>query len=215
MAAKRQYQRELDCIIKHLNGQVPKLLLHSCCGPCSTYVLDYLAPYFHIILYYDNPNIQPQEEFERRFREQQKVIEHLSFPNGIKLEKGVYDPQRYAEAVRGVTHLGEGSERCFRCYAFRFQAAAERAKVLECDYFASTLSISPYKNVDRINEIGEHIADQVGVAHLPNDFKKKGGYQASIAYCKEWNIYRQSYCGCIYSYREWQERLQEKKTVEK
>ncbi len=214
MAIKRQYQRELDELIKNLDGEVPKLLLHSCCGPCSTYVLNYLAPHFEIVLFYDNPNIQPQEEFERRFAEQKKVIQHLSFPNGIMLEQGVYDPQRYAEAVRGVEHLGEGSERCFRCYAFRFQAAAERAKILGCDYFASTLSISPYKNVERINNIGEAIASRVGVTHLPNDFKKKGGYQASIAFCKEWGIYRQSYCGCIYSYHEWQERLAKQQVVD-
>lgn len=207
----RSYQKELDRLIKGIdpNAPAPRLLLHSCCGPCSSYVLEYLAPYFNIIVFYDNPNIQPVEEYTHRLSEQRRVIAHIQAPHGISLIEGDYDPVRYAQAVKGLTHLGEGSERCFACYRFRMEAAAELAKERGCDYFTTTLSISPYKNVARINDIGEDIALRVGVKHLPNDFKKRGGYQRSIALCKEWDIYRQHYCGCIYSQREWEAHLAE------
>ncbi|MDO4281711.1 MAG: epoxyqueuosine reductase QueH [Peptococcaceae bacterium] len=204
----RNYQRELDRIIKNITRTetVPKLLLHSCCGPCSSYVLEYLAPYFEIVLFYDNPNIQPRAEYDHRLAEQRRVIAHTRAPHGIRLIEGDYDPARYARAVKGLTHLPEGSERCFACYRFRMEAAAALAKRLGCEYFATTLSISPYKNADAINAIGEEIAEVAGVAHLPNDFKKRGGYQRSIVLCKAWDIYRQHYCGCIFSQREWEAR---------
>lgn len=205
----RQYQKELDAILKGIesNEQIPKLLLHSCCGPCSSYVLEYLAPYFEIIVFYDNPNIQPIEEYAHRLAEQRRVIDHISAPHGIRLIEGNYEPMRYVQAVKGLTHLPEGSERCFACYRFRMEAAAALAKEWGCDYFTTTLSISPYKNAERINDIGESIAASVGVAHLPNDFKKRGGYQRSIVLCREWDIYRQHYCGCIFSQREWEAHL--------
>ena len=204
----RNYQRELDRILREIDacGKVPHLLLHSCCGPCSSYVLEYLAPYFQITLFYDNPNIQPRAEYDHRLAEQRRVIAHICAPHGIDIIEGDYDPCRYTDAVRGLTHLPEGSERCFACYRFRMQAAAELAKTLGCDFFTTTLSISPYKNAERINVIGEEIAESVGVPHLPNDFKKRGGYQRSIVLCREWDIYRQHYCGCIYSQREWEAR---------
>lgn len=207
----RQYQKELDRIIKGIDpsAPAPRLLLHSCCGPCSSYVLEYLAPYFEIIVFYDNPNIQPFEEYAHRLDEQRRVIAHISAPHGLSLIEGAYDPTRYVQAVKGLTHLPEGSERCFACYRFRMEAAAVLAKELECDYFTTTLSISPYKNAERINAIGEDIAAHVGVKHLPNDFKKRGGYQRSIALCKEWSIYRQHYCGCIFSQREWETHVAE------
>lgn len=206
----RNYQKELDRILKDLQqtDRAPHLLLHSCCGPCSSYVLEYLAPFFKITVFYDNPNIQPRAEYEHRLAEQRRVIAHIQAPHGIALVEGDYDPARYADAVRGLTHLGEGSERCFACYRFRMQTAAELARERACDYFTTTLSISPYKNVERINAIGEEIAEQVGVPHLPNDFKKRGGYQRSIVLCREWDIYRQHYCGCIYSQREHEARVQ-------
>lgn len=211
----RNYQKELDRILKDLQqtDRAPHLLLHSCCGPCSSYVLEYLAPFFKITVLYDNPNIQPRAEYEHRLAEQRRVIAHIQAPHGIALVEGDYDPARYADAVRGLTHLGEGSERCFACYRFRMQTAAELARELGCDYFTTTLSISPYKNAERINAIGEEIAEQVGVPHLPNDFKKRGGYQRSIVLCREWDIYRQHYCGCIYSQREWEERCNNSQTT--
>ena len=151
----RNYQKELDRILKDLKrtDRVPHLLLHSCCGPCSSYVLEYLAPFFKITVFYDNPNIQPRAEYEHRLAEQRRVIAHIQAPHGIALVEGDYDPRRYADAVRGLTHLGEGSARCFACYRFRMQAAAELARDLGCDYFTTTLSISPYKNAERINAI--------------------------------------------------------------
>ena len=208
----RNYGRELDRILRNLaqSGETPHLLLHSCCGPCSSYVLEYLAPYFKITLFYDNPNIQPRDEYAHRLAEQRRVISHIHAPHGLTLIEGDYDPRRYAEAVRGLTHLGEGSARCFACYRFRMEAAAALAAQLGCDYFTTTLSISPYKNAERINTIGEEIAEKTGVAHLPNDFKKHGGYQRSIVLCREWDIYRQHYCGCVYSQRELEARLAEK-----
>lgn len=204
----RNYQRELDRILQDLtrSGEVPHLLLHSCCGPCSSYVLEYLAPFFKITLFYDNPNIQPRAEYAHRLAEQRRVMAHICAPHGLTLIEGDYDPSRYAAAVRGLTHLPEGSARCFACYRFRMQRAAELAREMGCDYFTTTLSISPYKNAARINAIGEDIARAVGVPHLPNDFKKRGGYQRSIALCRDWHIYRQHYCGCIFSQREWEER---------
>lgn len=200
---KRNYQKELDKVLVSLKEQIPAgLLLHSCCGPCSSYVLEYLAPYFRIELFYDNPNIQPYAEYQHRLEEQRRVIAQVDAPHGIHLHEGIYEPKRYFEAVKGLEHLGEGSERCFACYRFRMEAAAQQAKALNCTYYATTLSISPYKNVDKINAIGEEIAKKFGIKHLPNDFKKRGGYQRSIALCKEWRIYRQHYCGCIFSERE-------------
>ncbi len=209
---KRNYQAELDAIIKknQAEGVVPRLLLHSCCGPCSSYVLEYLAPYFAITIFYDNPNIQPRAEYDHRLEEQRRVMAHIQAPHGLDLVEGEYDPARYANAVTGLTHLGEGSERCFACYRFRMERAADIAHDKGYDYFATTLSISPYKNATAINDIGEDIAARTGVKHLPNDFKKRGGYQRSLALCKDWDIYRQHYCGCIYSQRELEERLAQK-----
>lgn len=205
----RNYQRELDRIIRNWRkiGRTPRLLLHACCGPCSTYVLEYLAADFSIELLYYNPNIAPYSEYIRRREELLKVISHIDAPHGIRFHEGTYNPADYAQAVKGLEHLGEGSARCFACYRFRLEKAKELALELGCDYFASTLSISPYKNADKINEIGEELAAGTGVAHLPNNFKKCGGYQRSIALCKEWNIYRQHYCGCVYSLQEMSEQL--------
>lgn len=208
---KINYQRSLDEIIEQLEktGRASSLLLHSCCGPCSSYILEYLAPYFRIELLFDNPNIQPREEYEKRLEEQKKIIQHIQAPHGLTLHEGIYDTKRYFQAVDGLTHLGEGSERCFACYQFRMESAAQLAVNLSCEYFATTLSISPYKNAAKINEIGEAIAKQFDVKHLPNDFKKRGGYQRSIVLCKEWDIYRQHYCGCIFSQREMEQKQAE------
>lgn len=190
----RQYQKELDRIIKGIDtsAPAPRLLLHSCCGPCSSYVLEYLAPYFEIIVFYDNPNIQPFEEYAHRLDEQRRVIAHISAPHGLSLIEGAYDPTRYAQAVRGLTHLPEGSERCFACYVSAWRQRQYWAKELECDYFTTTLSISPYKNAERINAIGEDIAQRwvssiyptisksVAVTSAPLPFARNGAFIASI-----------------------------------
>lgn len=209
------YQKELDAIIEALKPEepAPHLLLHSCCGPCSSYVLAYLAPYFQMSILFQNSNIHPQDEFERRYRELLKVVAQVDFPHEIQVIKGGYDPKEYFAAVKGLEHLGEGSERCFRCYDFRLKQAAEWAGRIGADYMCSTLSISPYKNAARLNALGEVRAAEMGVRHLPNDFKKNGGYQKSIAYCKAWDIYRQHYCGCVFSRHEWEMREKEKAPV--
>lgn len=200
----RNYQKELDRILRDLekDGRVPHLLLHSCCGPCSSYVLEYLAPFFKITVFYDNPNIQPRAEYDHRLAEQRRVIAHIDAPHGIDLIEGDYDPRRYAEAVRGLTHLPEGSERCFACYRFRMEAAAALAKELGCDYFTTTLSISPMKNAEKLNEIGLRLAEELGVSYLCSDFKKRNGYKRSTELSREYGMYRQDYCGCVYSYHE-------------
>ncbi len=215
MDRKRMYQKELDAIIEALKPEepAPHLLLHSCCGPCSSYVLSYLAPYFQVSILYQNSNIHPQEEFEHRYRELLKVVEQVDFPHGVQVIKGTYAPNEYFEAVKGVEHLGEGSERCFRCYDFRLKQAAEWAHRIGADYMCSTLSVSPYKNAARLNALGEARGAEMGVRHLPNDFKKNGGYQKSIAYCKAWHIDRQHYCGCVFSRHEWAMREKEKALV--
>lgn len=205
----RNYQKELDRILKDLKrtDRVPHLLLHSCCGPCSSYVLEYLAPFFKITVFYDNPNIQPRAEYEHRLAEQRRVIAHIQAPHGIALVEGDYDPARYAKAVRGLTHLPEGSARCFACYRFRMQSAAELARDLGCDYFTTTLSISPLKDAQRLNQIGGTLAERFGVQYLFSDFKKKDGYRRSYALSEQYGLYRQDYCGCIFSRREREQML--------
>ncbi|MDL2310565.1 epoxyqueuosine reductase QueH [Peptostreptococcaceae bacterium OttesenSCG-928-C18] len=201
------YQKNLEEIIDKTNKEnVPKLLLHSCCGPCSSYVLEYLSKYFEITIFYYNPNIYPEKEYIIRLEEQKQVIAKIKSKYQVKLLEGKYDSKTYYESVKGYENLGEGSERCFNCYEFRMLEAARLCKKLNMDYFATTLSISPYKNARKINDIGESIEKEIGVKHLPSDFKKKGGYQRSIELSKEWNLYRQDYCGCIFSKKEMEEK---------
>lgn len=184
----------------------PSLLLHSCCGPCSTSVLELLSEYFKVTLLYYNPNIYPSDEYYKRLEEQKKVLDKVNGRFEIKFLEGRYDPAEYFDAVKGVEQLPEGSQRCFNCYEIRLKEAAQFAKNLNMDYFATTLSVSPYKNAQIINELGEKIANEYGVKHLPNDFKKKDGYKKSVELSKSWNIYRQDYCGCPFSKREAEER---------
>ncbi|WP_100065844.1 epoxyqueuosine reductase QueH [Miniphocaeibacter massiliensis] len=205
---KINYQKKLDKIIDEIEkNNVPKLLLHSCCGPCSSYVLEYLSDYFEITVFYYNPNIYPEEEYYIRLQEQRDVIDKIEARYPIKLIEGKYDLKIYYDAIKGYEKLGEGTERCFNCYEFRMREAAILCKKFNMDYFTTTLSISPYKNASKINEIGENIEKEFGVKHLPSDFKKKGGYQRSIQLSKDWNLYRQDYCGCIFSKREAENRL--------
>ncbi|QQK07007.1 epoxyqueuosine reductase QueH [Miniphocaeibacter halophilus] len=211
---KRNYQKELEKIITNIDKEnPPKLLLHSCCGPCSSYVLEYLSQYFKITLFYYNPNIFPKKEYFIRLEEQKKVIKKIPSKYPIDLIEGEYIPKKYYDSIKGYEDLGEGTERCFRCYEFRMKQAAFLCKKYKMDYFTTTLSISPYKNANKINEIGEKIALEYKVKHLPSDFKKKGGYQRSIELSKIWNLYRQDYCGCIFSKNETEERIKRKKDI--
>lgn len=204
---KKNYYIEFEKVIRGIDLEnPPSLLLHSCCGSCSTSVLELLSDYFKVTLLYYNPNIYPREEYYKRLEEQKKVLEKVSGRFEIKFLEGRYDPAEYFDAVKGVEQLPEGSQRCFNCYELRLKEAAQFAKNLNMDYFATTLSVSPYKNAQIINEIGEKIGAEYGVKHLPNDFKKKNGYKKSVELSKKWNIYRQDYCGCPFSKREAEER---------
>lgn len=195
---KKNYQLELDALLSRLEGR-PRLLLHSCCGPCSSYVLEYLTRYFEVCLSYYNPNIQPREEYELRLENQLKVLERIP---GVTLAPCGYDGGAYDEAVRGLENEPEGGARCTECFALRLDFAARVAKRLGCDYFATTLTVSPHKDAQRINAIGEALAGKYGVKWLPADFKKRDGYKRSIELSREFGLYRQNYCGCLYSKTE-------------
>lgn len=197
----RNYQKELDQLIGTLfvKASRPSLLLHSCCAPCSSYVLAYLTQYFDITLFYYNPNIMPEDEYMKRLSEQIRLLNE-AYPNGtVRLIEGKYEPERFCEMVRGLEQEPEGGKRCFKCYEMRLQEAAKQAKEGGFDFFATTLSISPHKNAAKLNEIGEAVGAQYGIAHLPSDFKKREGYKKSIELSKKYGLYRQNFCGCPFS----------------
>ncbi len=198
------YQKELEKLIDRLQKEekTPKLLLHSCCAPCSSYVLEYLSDYFEITVFYYNPNIFPESEYTKRILEQQMLIGDMKFRHPVSFLAGRYDRERFYEMARGIEHLKEGGERCFKCYEIRLLEAAKVAKEGEFDYFTTTLSISPMKNAEKLNEIGTKIGEQYGVSYLQSDFKKKNGYKRSIELSQEFGLYRQDYCGCEFSYTE-------------
>lgn len=201
----RNYQRELDRLLAELQQQnspgagAPRLLLHSCCAPCSSYVLEYLSDYFEITDFFYNPNIEPAQEYEYRKKELERLIHEMHFRFPVTLMEGRYEPSVFHEAVRGLERIPEGGERCFVCYRIRMEEAARLAAESGCDFFTTTLSISPLKNAAKINEIGEELALRYGVRHLPSDFKKKNGYLRSIQLSAQHGLYRQDFCGCIYS----------------
>ena len=177
----------------------PRLLLHSCCAPCSSYVLEYLSDYFEITDFFFNPNIEPEKEYRLREEELQRLIGEMHPKHPIHFVSGSYEPQRFYEAVKGLEQIPEGGERCFACYRLRMEEAAALAAQGGYDFFTTTLSISPLKNAGKINEIGQELEQKYGVKHLPSDFKKKGGYLRSIVLSKEHGLYRQDYCGCVFS----------------
>lgn len=195
------YQKELDRLLERLKseGRVPRLLLHSCCAPCSSYVLEYLNRYFEITVFYYNPNIYPESEYTKRIWEQQELISRMPFLHPVSFLAGPYDQERFYEMARGLEHVKEGGERCLKCYELRLSEAARMAVKTEADYFTTTLSISPLKNADRLNEIGMRLGEEYGVPYLPSDFKKKNGYKRSIELSREYDLYRQDYCGCEFS----------------
>lgn len=201
MPQNENYQCRLDELINNLSG-TPRLLLHCCCAPCSSYVLEYLSRFFEITCLFYNPNISPAEEYKKRAEELRRLISEQPHknPESIIVEK--YNPQDFFAAVKGYEHIKEGGERCFRCYRLRLEMAAKYAKEYNFDYFCSTLSISPLKNARKLNEIGEELSEIYKISHLPNDFKKKGGYKRSIELSAEYDLYRQNYCGCVFSKNE-------------
>lgn len=195
------YQRELDGLINSLQ-KPPKLLLHCCCAPCSSYVLEYLSEFFEITCFFYNPNISPQSEYEKRAAELERLIsvQPHKYPVSLVVEK--YNSEEFFGEVKGLEKIKEGGERCFKCYRLRLEAAAKYAKEYNFDFFCSTLSISPLKNAQKLNEIGEELSEIYKIPHLPNDFKKKGGYKRSVELSAEYDLYRQNYCGCVFSKQE-------------
>lgn len=202
MNANRNYQKELERLLDSLDGRRPTLLLHSCCAPCSSYVLEYLAHYFQITLYYYNPNISPESEYRYRVSELKRLVAEMLPNSGITVLEGAYEPERFAQAVQGLEQEKEGGARCMVCYRLRLEEAARTARALGCEYFTTTLSISPLKNARALNDIGEALAPIYQTKYLVSDFKKREGYKRSIQLSARYQLYRQDYCGCIYSRRE-------------
>ena len=198
------YQKELDKIIEKLNteGRVPKLLLHSCCAPCSSYVLEYLSEFFKITVFYYNPNIYPPQEYDKRVVEQRELIDKLPTKHPISFVCGAYDQEAFYAMAKGMEEAKEGGVRCFGCYALRLEQTARIAKESGFDYFTTTLSISPLKNAEKLNEIGIRLGEEYGVPYLVSDFKKREGYKRSTELSREYNLYRQDYCGCEFSIRK-------------
>lgn len=201
---KTNYDLKLKEIINNLDYK-PKLLLHVCCGPCSSYVLEYLHKYFDITIYYYNPNIYPDVEYKRRMEEAKKFLIDAKYD--IKFIEADYNPNEFYDVVKDVHHLGERSIRCYNCYKLRLEESVKFANNNNFDYFTTTLSISPYKNSDWLNEIGYLLEDKYNVKYLCADFKKNNGYKRSLELSKEYNLYRQEYCGCVYSKNEREERI--------
>lgn len=206
------YQKKMDEILKVVEKEneqgknPPTLLLHSCCAPCSSYVLEYLTNYFQITILYYNPNISEEKEYRKRVEELKRLLEELPAKYPVAFIEGHYNPDEYYKAVRGLEHLGEKSERCYECYKLRIDYAARLARENGFDYYTTTLSISPHKNAVWLNEIGQQLSDKYGIAYLYADFKKRNGYKRSIELSAQYHLYRQDFCGCIYSKAEEAER---------
>ena len=214
MNAQRNYQKELDKLIAGLNGRRPTLLLHACCAPCSSYVLEYLSRYFRITLFYYNPNISPESEYRYRVSEVKRLVAEMLPDSDVTVVEGRYDPERFIQAVRGLEGEPEGGKRCKVCFRLRLEEAARQAQNLGCEFFTTTLSISPLKNARALNEIGEELAPIYQTRYLVSDFKKREGYKRSIQLSAEYQLYRQDYCGCIYSKLE-REAIKRRQSEEK
>ncbi len=198
------YQLKMEKKLEEIKSgeNVPKLLLHSCCAPCSSYVLEYLSSYFNITIFYFNPNISDSTEYRKRVEEQKRLIKELPAKYPISFMEGRYDVSLFDKAIAGKEELGERSERCYACYRLRLQEACLVAKAHGFDYYTTTLSISPYKNALWLNEIGEQLQNQYDMPYLYADFKKRNGYKRSIELSEQYDLYRQDFCGCRYSKAE-------------
>lgn len=198
---KVNYGRMLDEKMAELekSGEKPSLLLHACCAPCSSHTLLFLHEHFDITLYFCNPNISPESEFEFRLSELKRLVKELGLD--ITVIEEPYDSAPFFALAKGLEDLPERGERCQKCIEYRLRMAAAKAKELESDYFTTTLTISPHKDCTFINECGGRISEECGIPYLYSDFKKHDGYKHSIQLSKEYNLYRQNYCGCVYSMR--------------
>ena len=207
------YQSLMEQIIKNEEGNRPTLLLHVCCAPCSSYVLETLSKYFKITILYYNPNIYPYEEFEKRYNEAKKLIKEMPVCDDVKITDVGYDNDEFENVIEGLKDELEGGKRCFKCYEIRLRKTAEIAKENNFDYFTTSLSISPYKNANKLNEIGESLEKEYNIKYLYADFKKKNGYKRSIELSNKYNLYRQDYCGCIYSKEQRNKKILEKQAL--
>lgn len=210
--ASRNFSKELERLIQQFQREqrVPSLLLHACCAPCSSAVLEYLSQYFAITLLYYNPNISPREEYDKREAELKRLVSEMELVHPVDLLPCGYDGQAFVEAARGLEGEPEGGARCEACFRLRLEYAAQEAARLHFDYYTTTLTISPLKNARLLNRLGEELGDRYGVAHLPSDFKKKNGYKRSVELSKEYGLYRQDYCGCVFSKAQREREKREK-----
>lgn len=201
---KRNFQREMDKLLENMknSGQVKKLFLHCCCAPCSSYVLEYLSNYFQITAFFYNPNIDTDEEYSYRQRELIRFIKEKTFENSVEIVSGDYRPEKFEDIAKGYEDCKEGGARCMRCFDLRLRETAKLAKEYNADFFATTLTVSPLKNAQAINAIGEKIGKEFEIEYLPSDFKKKNGYKRTIELSREFDLYRQNFCGCSYSKKQ-------------
>lgn len=213
---KINYQTMMESLIKkHCDaGEIPRLLLHSCCGPCSSYCLKTLSEHFKVTVLYYNPNIYPPEEYELRAKEQERFVKEFPTKYPVTFLEGRFEPQEFYDTVKGYEDVPEGGERCFKCYELRLREAAEVAKNGGFDFFTTTLSISPLKNADKLNEIGKMLEEEYNVKYLYSDFKKKDGYKQSTEISKQYHMYRQYYCGCVFSKAERDKQIAAKEESE-
>ena len=209
----QNYHEKMEEIIKQncTEEKVPTLLIHSCCAPCSSYCLDLLSSYFKITVYYYNPNIFPPEEYRMRVIEQERFVSSFPAKYPITFIEGNYDTDRFYEMAKGLEQVPEGGERCYKCYELRLRETCEYAKAHNFDFFTTTLSISPMKNAKWLNEIGAKLEEEYQISYLYSDFKKKNGYKKSTELSNEYGMYRQYYCGCVYSKTQRDKEIQEKK----
>ncbi len=210
---RRNYQKELERFLLawEKEDRIPHLLLHACCAPCSSYVLEYLAQYMQITVFFYNPNITRTEEYRKRVEEEKRLIRELPAKYPVAFLEGSYEPEQFFEAVKGLEKEPEGGKRCEVCFKLRLEEAARiAAENGDFDFFTTSLTISPLKNADLLNEVGEAAGEKYGIPFLPSDFKKKNGYKRSIELSREYDLYRQDYCGCIFSERERQLQKEQK-----
>lgn len=208
------YNKEMESILERLkkDDKIPRILLHSCCAPCSSHVISVLANYFDITILYYNPNIEPFEEYEKRKQEEIRFIEQYPNKNKLDIIDCDYDNILFKKMSEGLEQEKEGGARCIKCYHLRLDKTASMASELNYDYFATTLTVSPLKDSNKLNEIGLLLQDKYNIKYLVSNFKKKEGYKHSIELAKKYNLYRQDYCGCIYSKQQRELEKQNKNT---